>query len=209
MVRGGAAASSFFAHQPAEEQLDAQEECEGDDQKVDHLAQEFTPVDRLVDHDGLRLRIDVRSEHRLQLFVPLIAGHHQRQQRHDDVVDQRLDDGAEGGPNNHADGQVDDISLEGEGLELVEHRTGLLQRFEGAGIANRGHGTALVRVSCVPGQGSIGRLLGPAGSETVRPMIPAGGGKQGPRHPRETRLGALDWVGGGPKFDVSGAAGSP
>ena len=42
-------------------------------------------------------------------------------ERHDDVVDQGIDDLAESRADDHADGEIDDIALHGEFSEFLQH----------------------------------------------------------------------------------------
>src|SRR6185436_4073643 len=108
--RGRGVLLLLLAHHPAEKLDDKDEEHQGEDQEVHDLAEEQAVGDLLA------------VEHPLPLEVALLAGHHHADEGHDDVFHQRIDDLAEGGADDHADGEVDDVALEGELLELVEQR---------------------------------------------------------------------------------------
>jgi hypothetical protein len=62
---------------------------------------------RVVEHDEQVGEIDARQD--------------QADDRHEHIIDNRRHDGAESGTDHHADGEIDDIALEGEIAEFLEH----------------------------------------------------------------------------------------
>ena len=65
--------------------------------------------------------------------------------RHDYVANQRIDDRAECGANDHPDGEIDDVTAHGEFFELFKHFA-LPQRFRQPGPYGADTGYALFEV---------------------------------------------------------------
>jgi hypothetical protein len=63
-----------------------------------------------------------------------VARDHHGDQGHDQILDQRIDDGVECAADDDADRQIDDIPLEGERLELVEEGPGLVGGLAQSGL---------------------------------------------------------------------------
>src|SRR6185295_16397040 len=114
----------FFlrAHHPAEKLDDEDEQHEGKDQKVHDLAEEQA------------VRHLLAVDHPLPLEVAPLAGHHHADERHDDVLHQRIDDLAERGADDHGDREIDHVALQGELLELVEQRESPSSRSQHHGL---------------------------------------------------------------------------
>src|SRR5271157_3189141 len=103
-------------HDPAQELHDEKEEGRGHDQEVDDISKEQTVLNVLT----------FNPEH--PVFIALVAREDDADNWHDNVIDQRLDDVAEGAADDHAHGQVDHIPFERELPELVEYGECLLGR---------------------------------------------------------------------------------
>src|SRR5262249_23759459 len=104
--------------------------------------------------------------------IPL-TWRNQPDERHDDVVHQRLHDGPECGSDDDADGQVDDIAFEGEFLEFIKERhrslagLQLCQGFHGI----HGRTSRIVRISS---------QMAAASSSALSEEITSGIGSNGP-----------------------------
>src|SRR5262249_7738893 len=103
---------------PAQELDHEEEQHQGHYEEGYHFPQE------LAEGDGGIADLD----HPVLVPAP---GQDEADQWHEDVLDQGVDDFAEGRPDNDGDGQVDDVALEREGLELLQQREGLLRRVQG------------------------------------------------------------------------------
>src|SRR5262249_21618516 len=95
------------ATQPAEELHREDVEDERDDQEIDDLSDEDTEWDLLAVQGDRPLRIGLvsRSDH--------------GNQRHDYILDERVDDLGERSADDDADRDVDDVALEGEVAEVA------------------------------------------------------------------------------------------
>jgi hypothetical protein len=91
------------------------EQAERDDHKLNDGVGELSPL-----NGDTRRRIRLLQKHQL-LILEIDATGGVANRRHHDVIDQRLDDGAEGGADDHADGHVHDIAFEGKLSELLDH----------------------------------------------------------------------------------------
>src|SRR4051794_24978681 len=121
----------LWAPQPAEEFDDEEEQRQGHDHEVDDLAEEQAVGDLLAVDDPLPVEI------------ALFAGQDDADKWHDDVLYQRIDDLAERGADDHADGQVDDVPLQGERLEFVDQRERPLRRVQRPDRLERVHSDPL------------------------------------------------------------------
>src|SRR5437879_7329936 len=95
-------------YEPPEKLDDEEEDDHRDHQKVDHFPEE-EPV-----------RDFFAMDHRFPLEVTLLARHKHADQRHNNVLDQRVDDLAECRADDHPNGQIDDIAFEGELFEFLK-----------------------------------------------------------------------------------------
>src|SRR5205823_7692377 len=92
----------FGLHKPAEKLDDEEKDSRRDKEKVDHLPEE-QPVRDLF-----------AMYHELPGEIALLAWQQHADERHEEVLDQGVDELAKGRPNDHRDGQIDDIAFEGE-----------------------------------------------------------------------------------------------
>ena len=116
---GGFAASR--AHQPVHEP-DDQEEDERHDHEIDEQGQEISPRQ----HGTLLFGLDQGvgrhlGRQRNEVIGKIEPARHRADDRHQDIPDQRLNDAAEGGPDDDADREINDISAQREFLEFLEH----------------------------------------------------------------------------------------
>ena len=104
--------------------LDGQEQHPRDDQEVDHQSDEITPGQdgALLSGVGERGRGHFRRQ-RDEIVGKIEPAGDGADQRHDNVVDQRIDDRPECGADDDADGKIDDVAAHGEFLEFLEHRS--------------------------------------------------------------------------------------
>ncbi len=102
--------------------LDELEEDEGDDQEIDEDGDEAAIGEdgALLLGGGERRRRDVLRQAE-EVVVEIEAAGDGADDGHDDVVDERGDDLAEGGADDHADRQVEGVALERERLKLLPH----------------------------------------------------------------------------------------
>lgn len=129
---GGGGFFFWFGSQFVDE-LDAHENGEGDDGEVDHR------LNKLAVHDGDFGRIGglVRVLQNDRQLAEVDSADENAQRRHDDIVNQRRSDFAEGTTDDHTDGEVDNIAAHGEGFEFGEEGHGvvfLYFRLNGTGL---------------------------------------------------------------------------
>src|SRR6267378_4346226 len=110
LLRRGGRRGLLRFHHEAEELHDEKVEHERDDDEVHDLAEEEPVGDFL------------RADHDLPAEVALLAGRQYPHGRHEDVLDQGIDDLGERGADDHAHSEVDDVPLQGEVLEFIEDR---------------------------------------------------------------------------------------
>lgn len=86
--------------------LHNEENADGDADEIDDCLKELTVRNLGSADDPFHLAV-----------VGLLSN--QRKKRHDDAVDQRIDDTGEGGADDHTNGKINDVSLECKGFEFV------------------------------------------------------------------------------------------
>jgi hypothetical protein len=103
--------------------LDQQEDGEGDDHESDYRVDEEAVVER--GRAGRLGRGEGRVRGALQRdeeVAEVDATEEQADRRHQQIIDQRIDDRRERHPENEADPQVDDIATHREIAKLAPHR---------------------------------------------------------------------------------------
>src|SRR2546426_537527 len=95
-------------HEPSEKLDNEEKEGHRDNQKVDHFPEE-QPIRNLL-----------AMNPRLPLLITLLARQHHTDQGHDNVLDERVDHLTERRPDDHTNGQIDDIAFERKILELLK-----------------------------------------------------------------------------------------
>ena len=102
--------------------LDHHEQHPGDDQEVDRQRDEMAVGDGGAGLAGL-IEVGRRRAAHLPVHLREIdAAGDQSDDRHDQIVDDRLHQPAEGGADDHADGEIDHVALQGKFPEFLEHR---------------------------------------------------------------------------------------
>src|SRR5215207_178027 len=103
--------------------LDDEEDDEGDDEEADDVVDELAVGD---DGDGLLLRLGERDGHALRLVEDVEharevdAPREEPDERHQYPLDERGDDLGEGGADDDADREVDDVAARDEFAELLD-----------------------------------------------------------------------------------------
>jgi len=103
--------------------LDHQKDAEGDDQKIHNIVDKESVMDR--NRFGI-------ADRDLQIKDPIAeinAADEQADGRHQDITDQRRHDLSEGCADNHADGQINDISAHDKGFKFFKHWVPLVTRY--------------------------------------------------------------------------------
>src|SRR5215471_10406470 len=105
-------------HEPPQKLDDEEENGQRDQEKVDHLSEKQPIRDFLPMDDSLPLE------------MAMLSCEQHTDQGHDEVLDQRVDDLAEGRPDDHPDCEINDIAFEGEVLEFLDQGPGLPRRYD-------------------------------------------------------------------------------
>ena len=102
-----------------------------DDEKIDHQGDEIAVVPSHGAHFPLPLATNSRRDFVRERDIEVVeieTAHEQADRRHEDIFHERVNDSAKGRANDHADGEIDRVTFDGELFEFFPHAACLTTR---------------------------------------------------------------------------------